>query len=43
LLTVTESGFDKLPKHRRMEAFRSNEGGWEIQMQNIAEHVAAAG
>jgi len=43
LLTVTESGFDRLPKHRRREAFRGNEGGWEIQMQNIAEHVAAGG
>jgi uncharacterized protein YndB with AHSA1/START domain len=41
LLTVTESGFDKVPKARRAEAFRMNEGGWEIQMQNIAEHVAA--
>lgn len=41
LLTVTESGFDKLPKGRRAEAFRMNEGGWEIQMQNIAQHVAA--
>ncbi|MFO0994911.1 MAG: SRPBCC family protein [Hyphomicrobiales bacterium] len=41
LLTVTESGFDKLPKARRAEAFRMNEGGWEIQMQNIAQHVAA--
>lgn len=41
LLTVTESGFDKVPKARRAEAFRMNEGGWAIQMQNIAEHVAA--
>lgn len=41
LLTVTESGFEKVPKARRAEAFRMNEGGWAIQMQNIAEHVAA--
>lgn len=39
LLTVTESGFDALPAARRAEAFRMNEGGWEIQMQNIKTHV----
>jgi uncharacterized protein YndB with AHSA1/START domain len=39
LLTVTESGFEKLPSHRRMDAFRSNEGGWTIQMKNIERHV----
>jgi len=31
LLRVVESGFDKLPAHRRDEAFRMNEGGWAIQ------------
>ena len=39
-LTVVESGFDALPASRRDEAFRMNSGGWEIQMQNIAQHVA---
>jgi uncharacterized protein YndB with AHSA1/START domain len=39
-LTVVESGFDKLPAHRRDEAFRMNSGGWEAQMQNIRGHVA---
>lgn len=39
LLTVTESGFDAIPKDRRSEAFRMNEGGWEIQMTNIGNHV----
>ena len=38
-LTVVESGFDKLPAHRRDLAFRMNEGGWETQMKNIAEHL----
>ena len=38
-LTVVESGFDKLPAHRRDIAFRSNEGGWTIQMQNIAKYL----
>ena len=40
LLTVTESGFDKLPSSRRAEAFRMNDGGWTQQMKNIESHVA---
>jgi uncharacterized protein YndB with AHSA1/START domain len=39
-LTVTESGFDALPPERRDLAFRMNERGWGIQMENIASHVA---
>jgi len=39
-LTVTESGFDRLPPGRRDEAFRMNEGGWEEQLKNIERHVA---
>jgi uncharacterized protein YndB with AHSA1/START domain len=41
LLTMTESGFDSIPEHRRAEAFRMNDGGWTQQMQNIADYVAA--
>jgi uncharacterized protein YndB with AHSA1/START domain len=40
LLVLTESGFDKLPEDRRLEAFRSNEGGWSEQMKNIENYVA---
>jgi len=40
LLTVTESGFDKIPSHRRSEAFRMNEGGWSEQLKNIESHVS---
>ena len=40
LLLLTESGFDKIPSGRRLEAFRRNEGGWEQQMKNIESHVA---
>ena len=40
LLTLTESGFDKIPAGRRPEAFRMNEGGWSEQMLNIQRHVA---
>ena len=42
LLRVVESGFDKLPDKRRLEAFRMNEGGWSEQMKNIAQHVEQA-
>lgn len=42
LLRVVESGFDKIPAHRRDEAFRMNSGGWEAQMGNIARHVRQA-
>lgn len=41
LLTVVESGFDHVPPHRRLEAFRMNSRGWEAQMDNIMRHVAA--
>jgi uncharacterized protein YndB with AHSA1/START domain len=39
LLQVTESGFDKVPDARRLEAFRMNDNGWAIQMKNIEEYV----
>ena len=41
LLEVTESGFDKVPKERRDEAFRMNDNGWAQQMKNIESYVAA--
>jgi uncharacterized protein YndB with AHSA1/START domain len=40
LLTVVESGFDKVPRERRLEAFRMNSLGWSAQMDNITRHVA---
>ena len=40
LLSVVESCFDKVPAHRRMEAFRQNSEGWDGQMKNIEKHVA---
>jgi uncharacterized protein YndB with AHSA1/START domain len=39
LLRIVESGFDKLPRSRRDEAFRMNDKGWGIQLENIAQHV----
>jgi uncharacterized protein YndB with AHSA1/START domain len=40
LLSVVESGFDKVPPARRLDAFRMNSGGWDAQMGNIEKHVA---
>ena len=39
LLILTESGFDAIPKERRFEAYRMNDGGWSEQMKNIRAHV----
>ena len=38
-LTVTETGFDAIPPHRRDEAYRMNEGGWAQQVENVRAHV----
>ena len=40
-LTVTESGFDRIPLSRRAEAFRMNDQGWAQQLKNVERHVAA--
>lgn len=40
-LTVTESGFDRIPIARRARAFEMNTHGWAQQMENIARHVHA--
>jgi uncharacterized protein YndB with AHSA1/START domain len=42
LLLLTESGFDRIPQHRRLEAFRMNERGWAHQMKSIQSHVERA-
>ncbi|MBK9924667.1 MAG: SRPBCC family protein [Anaerolineales bacterium] len=38
-LTVTESGFKNIPANRRLEAFRKNNEGWVVQLENIANYV----
>jgi uncharacterized protein YndB with AHSA1/START domain len=40
VLTIAESGFDRLPPGRRDEAFRMNNDGWTAQTRNIARHVS---
>ena len=41
-LTLIESGFSKVPAHRRAEAFMRNDGGWTQQMKNIESYVSGA-
>jgi uncharacterized protein YndB with AHSA1/START domain len=43
MLTVVESGFDRIPLARRAEAFRMNDQGWAGQMTSIEKHVGQAG
>ena len=40
LLTVVESGFDKVPLARRTKAFEMNDAGWAAQVKAIERHVA---
>jgi uncharacterized protein YndB with AHSA1/START domain len=40
VLTIIESGFDRLPSTRRAEAFRMNERGWDGQSKLLAEYVS---
>ncbi len=42
LLTISESGFDRIPIARRAEAFRMNDGGWTAQAQNVERYVSRA-
>ena len=42
LLTITESGFDKLTAAIRDDARRGNEQGWEIQAGHILEYMRNA-
>lgn len=39
LLTIVESGFDRIPLSRRAEAFRMNDGGWTGQIKAIERYV----
>jgi uncharacterized protein YndB with AHSA1/START domain len=42
LLTVVETGFDRIPLARRAKAFRDNDEGWTGQMTAIEAHLAWA-
>jgi uncharacterized protein YndB with AHSA1/START domain len=38
-LTITESGFEKVPAHRRRRAFLMNGHGWAAQAENVRKYV----
>lgn len=42
MLTLTESGFDRIPVARRAEAFSMNDSGWTAQMKLIEKYVTPA-
>lgn len=42
LLTVTESGFDKIPLARRAKCFAQNDSGWATAVNLMKEYLAAA-
>ena len=39
-LTVTESGFDRIPLERRAKAFQGNEQGWGVVVGLLGKYVA---
>jgi uncharacterized protein YndB with AHSA1/START domain len=42
ILTVTESGFDRIPLERRVAAFTANEQGWTMMVTVIEKYVTHA-
>jgi uncharacterized protein YndB with AHSA1/START domain len=42
LVTLTESGFDKLPPERRAVAFQANEGGWTMAVKLLETYAGDA-
>ena len=42
MLTITESGVDRIPLQRRAKAFAGNEQGWEAQTKLIEKYLALA-
>ncbi len=40
-LTITESGFENVPAHRRRRAFLMNGFGWAAQAENVKKYVEA--
>ncbi len=42
MLTLTESGFDRIPLARRVQALKANEGGWGVMMKVIEEYLVRA-
>jgi uncharacterized protein YndB with AHSA1/START domain len=41
VLTVVESGIERIPLPRRLDVFRLNTEGWDEQMLNIEKHICS--
>ncbi len=41
-LTVVESGFESIPLSRRVEAYRANDEGWQMQMASLERYIRHA-
>jgi uncharacterized protein YndB with AHSA1/START domain len=41
-LTITESGFDRIPIARRAKAYEANDGGWAAQTTLLTKYLAHA-
>ncbi len=39
-LTITESGFDRIPLERRVKAFTANEQGWTGQLRLVEKYLS---
>jgi uncharacterized protein YndB with AHSA1/START domain len=42
MLTVTESGFDRIPLARRAKAFKANDEGWGMVVKLLEQYLAQA-
>lgn len=42
LLTITESGFDRIPLERRAQAIMANDGGWTHQSKLIEKYMTSS-
>jgi uncharacterized protein YndB with AHSA1/START domain len=42
MLTITESGFDRIPLARRAEAFLANDEGWSMMVRAIGDYLVKA-
>ena len=40
MLTISESGFDRIPLERRAKAFAANDAGWSHQAQLLGKYLA---
>jgi uncharacterized protein YndB with AHSA1/START domain len=39
VILLSESGFEKVPESRRLEAFRKNDEGWTEMIESLANYV----